>query len=218
MRWLYRNIFFMGLGASLLAACGGSTGPAQEQPTTDQQAPARTDPPVIKPLVKITNPELAALAAKFPLATLPLATQNDSVPPAASPLFANSREAERWLPPQSPAKMMLDLKPWHRLPDYGNFVALVYAALQQESGGLQLVLVTYAPDGKPVDELFLKDDADSGTAAFFTNTTLYANMRLEQTRTDITYTEGSDGQFRQDQAKPTTINYQIEADGKIVKQ
>jgi hypothetical protein len=199
-----------------LAACAGAGNANQaEQTGADTARPKATEPAVLRPLVRITNPSFAAFVEQFPVATLPLSTANDSTSTAGSSLFADQAQAAPYFLPDSRWPDMVQVSAYRRLPDYGNFVALIYASVQQESGGLLLTLVTYSPDGKPLAELALKDDADSGGyEAFFQDAVIGPGMGIELTRTTIKYS-GEGENYRETSRAPTMSRFQLSGEGKI---
>jgi|GEM_PF-4225538 len=203
------------VGAWLGAACGsGQTG---EETSGNDTVPTSRSPAQIRPLVKITNPDFAAFGQQFPLATLPLRTANDSSSAVGSGLFASPAEAKKYFLPNSAWMDLMQVSAYRRLPDYGNFVALIFASVQQESGGLLLLLVTYTPEGRPVAELMLKEDADSGGfSAFAQDAVLAPNMQITVTRTAITYA-GEGENYQASASKTTTNHYQLMPDGTIGK-
>lgn len=201
----------VGLGV----ACGsGQTG---EATSGNDTVPVTRSPAQLQPLVKITNPDFAAFRQQFPLATLPLRTANDSSSALGSSLFASPAEAKKYFLPNSAWGDLMQVSAYRRLPDYGNFVALIFASVQQESGGLLLLLVTYTPEGRPVAELALKEDADSGGfSAFAQDAVLAPNMQIEVTRTAITYA-GEGESYPASTSKASTTRYQLMPDGTIAK-
>jgi hypothetical protein len=211
-----RDIGLLAL-ALVVGACGGN--PSQtEQTGADTARPRAAEPAVLRPLVQITNPSFAAFVEQFPVATLPLSTANDSTGTAGSSLFADPGQARPYFLPDSRWPGMVQVSVYRRLPDYGNFVALVYASVQQESGGMLLTLVTYSPDGKPLAELALKDDADSGGyEAFFQDAVISPGMAIELTRTVIKYS-GEGENYREASRTPTLSRYQLSGEGKIEPQ
>jgi hypothetical protein len=200
----------------LLASCGGNP-PSDQAPADSLGQPTANEPAMLKPLVKLSDPDFAAFVQQFALASLPLNTANDSSTVVGSSLFTDPTTASKYFLPESEWPQMLQVSAYRRLPDYGNFVALIFAAHQQESGGLLLLLVTYTPAGKPVAQLWLKQDADSGGYSAFTqDAVVAADMHIEVGRTEITYAGGGEN-YRETARKPVVAYYQLQPDGKIEK-
>lgn len=194
----------------LLAACSS-------QPSEQGDGSAEPHQEVLKPVLEIHNEALAVLARQFPVAKLPYNTQSDSVIPTVSPL--RDADLKTFLRKGSAFTSVSQCYPLYRLPDYGNFVALVYAALQQESGGLRLLLVTYTPEGRPMDELILKDDSDTGEEYTLVNTTVGADFLLEKKSLMVRYeSTGQEDEIHEKERREQLRRYTISPEGKIIQQ
>jgi hypothetical protein len=194
----------------LLAAC--SSQPSEKN--RDNTAP---NTEVLKPSVEIRNEALAALARQFPSVKLPYDTRSDSVMPTVSPL--RDADLKVFIRKGSAFEYVNQCYPLRRLPDYGNFVALIYATLQQESGGLRVLLVTYTPEGRPIDELILKDDSDTGEEYTLVNTVINADFSLEKKSLVVRYeSTGLEDEIREKERKEQMRRYTISPEGKIMLQ
>lgn len=204
------SIFLGLLCMWLLAACSS-------QPSEQDSSNSEPYKEVLKPAVEIRNEALAALTRQFPMAKLPYDTQGDSAMPTVSPL--RDADLKTFLRKGSAFTYASQCYPLHRLPDYGNFVALIYAALQQESGGLRLLLVTYTPEGRPIDELIIKDDSDTGEEYTRINTIVRADFSLEKKSLTVRYeSTGQEDEIYEKERSEQLRRYTISPEGKIIRQ
>lgn len=194
-----------------LAACDSRTADKQ-----DNQNDKLPDIEVLKPAVEIRNEALARAVRDFPVTPLPYDTRRDSVMPAVSPL--RDADLKILLRKGSAFQNAYPCYPMYRLPDYGNFVSLIFAALQQESSGLRLLLVTYSPEGKPTDELILKDNYDTGEEYGITETRIAENFALEQTFLRVFYEQSDEEDIKEKSRTQQTRRYTFSPEGKIRRQ
>ncbi|MCS7017921.1 MAG: hypothetical protein RMJ87_02145 [Cytophagales bacterium] len=195
-----------------LVACHSQT-PTEQHKSTDS---LQTE--IVKPAVTIRNEELARFVKRFPTIVLPYDTRNDSITPAVSPL--RDTDLKTFLRKGSVFERAYPCYPMYRLPDYGNFIGLIFATLQEESGGLLLLLVTYSPEGKPIDELLIKDDYDTGSESTTTNTRFANDFTLEQSLLQIFYEPAANEEesIKEKNRKEQVRRYSISPEGKIVRQ
>jgi hypothetical protein len=193
-----------------LLAC--SSPKSSEQPQDTEEVGKE----VLKPLVEIRNEALARLARQFAVIVLPYDTRSDSVAPLVSPL--RDADLRAFLRKGSAFEGAYQCYPMYRLPDYGDFIALIYATLQQESGGLRLLLVTYTPEGRPIDELLLKDDSDTVSEYTTLNTRIAADFTLEQTVLQVIYEQKGEEETVEKDRKEQLRRYSITPEGKIKRQ
>jgi len=157
------------------------------------------------------------LAQQFEVTKLPYDTRSDSVMPTVSPL--RDADLKVFIRKGSAFEYVNQCYPLRRLPDYGNFVALIYATLQQESGSLRILLITYTPEGRPIDELILKDDSDTGKEYTVVNTVINANFSLEKKSLVVRYeSTGLEDEIHKKDFNEQLRRYIITPQGKIMLQ
>ncbi|WP_448517953.1 hypothetical protein [Rhodoflexus sp.] len=199
----------MALWCMGLMACGSQ--PSQ------QEVKSEPSTAVLKPLVEIRNEALLRFVQQFPLKSLPYDTRSDSIAPAASPL--RDAELKTFLRKGSIFEDAYQCYPMYRLPDYGNFVSLILATLGQEDNGLRLLLATYTPDGRPIDELLIKDSYSTGDEYATTDTQIAPNFALEQSLVKVTYEPtGAEEAIVEKDRSEQIRRYTINPEGKITRQ
>lgn len=189
--------------AMLVVACKPST--SSETSLSDRNL----DQTTLKPIVEIRSPYLANFLMQLKPISLPYNTQKDPIAITTSPLA--DKDFKLLFKSNSLFKEVTQCYPIGKLPDYGNFAAVIFAEMKQGTGELRLLLVTYSPEGQPLDELLLKDNYGTERELIPVYTLIYKDWSIEQVWQTITDAPDQ----KNVEVRQQVRRYDITSEGKI---